>query len=254
MHLFKFAFLSLMSLLCLLRLKHIFNQQHFCLLASSTTNISRFFFWFLVSAVSHITLPAASDIFYAAAAFKNNIFRSCTWKRTSQINGGERIRTLMGRKKKWQISFLPRPPRPEGKVPHATFYSSTGQQLSGIFGCTAAQRRVFFFSLLLLLLLFFSPSDGPYSSPPLCCAQLAGLSVVTTSPFNAPDRGLFAPIYVFSPITPWQAVGCQATALRCWWSPLWLVLPASSTIFFIFLDSIREEDSLICLSLVQSVV
>ena len=98
------------------------------------------------------------------------------------------------------------------------------------------------------------PFDGPYSSPPLCCAQLAGLSVVTTSPFNAPDRGLFAPIYVFSPITPWQAGGCQATLLRCWWSPLWLVLPASCTIFFIFLDSIREEDSLICLSLVQSVV
>lgn len=100
----------------------------------------------------------------------------------------------------------------------------------------------------------FFPFDGPYSSPPLCCAQLAGLSVVTTSPFNAPDRGLFAPIYVFSPITPWQAGGCQTTPLRCWWSPLWLVLPASCTIFFIFLDSIREEDSLICLSLVESVV
>ena len=79
-----------------------------------------------------------------------------------------------------------------------------------------------------------SPFDGPYSFPPLCRAQLARLSVVTTSPFNAPDRGLFAPIYVFSPITPWQAGGCQATPLRCWWSPLWLVLPASCTIFFIF--------------------
>lgn len=98
------------------------------------------------------------------------------------------------------------------------------------------------------------PFDGPYSSSSLCCSQLAGLSVVTTSPFNAPDRGLFAPIYVFSPITPWQAGGCQATLLRWWWSPLWLVLPASCTIFFIFLDSIREKDSLICLSLVQSVV
>lgn len=128
----------------------------------------------------------------------------------------------------------------EGKFHKQTWmlYSSTGQQLSWIFGCS---KQVF-------------PFDGPYSSPPLCCAQLAGLSVVTTSPFNAPDRGLFAPIYVFSPITPWQAGGCQATLLRCWWSPLWLVLPASCTIFFIFLDSIRKEDSLICLSLVQSVV
>lgn len=83
------------------------------------------------------------------------------------------------------------------------------------------------------------PFEGPYFSPPLCCAQLAGLSVVTTSSFNARDRGLFAPIYVFSPITPLQAGGCQVTLLRCWWSPLWLVLPASCTIFFIFLDSIR---------------
>lgn len=111
-----------------------------------------------------------------------------------------------------------------------------------------------YLDVLLLQASFFFPFDGPYSSPPLCCAQLAGLSVVTTSPFNAPDRGLFAPIYVFSPITPWQAGGCQTTPLRCWWSPLWLVLPASCTIFFIFLDSIREEDSLICLSLVESVV
>lgn len=132
----------------------------------------------------------------------------------------------------------------EGTIHKQTWtpYCTTGQQLSWIFGCTAASSK------------FFSPFDGPYSSPPLCCAQLAGLSVVTTSPFNAPDRGLFAPIYVFSPITPWQAGGCQTTPLRCWWSPLWLVLPASCTIFFIFLDSIREEDSLICLSLVESVV
>lgn len=117
-------------------------------------------------------------------------------------------------------------------------YRSTIIWNVGMYGCS---KQIFLF-------------DGPYSSPPLCSAQLAGLSVVTTSPFNAPDRGLFAPIYVFSPITPWQAGGCQATLLRWWWSPLWLVLPASCTIFFIFLDSIREKDSLICLSLVQSVV
>lgn len=130
----------------------------------------------------------------------------------------------------------------EGKFHKQTWmlYSSTGQQLSWIFGCTVAPSR-FFHLMGLILPLHFA-------------VQLAGLSVVTTSPFNAPDRGLFAPIYVFSPITPWQAGGCQATLLRCWWSPLWLVLPASYTIFFIFLDSIREEDSLICLSLVQSVV
>lgn len=163
------------------------------------------------------------------------IFKLHSSKQTSQINQSEWIMTMT---KVTNICFSL-----EGKFHKQTWmlYSSTGQQLSWIFGCAAAPNRFF-------------PFDGPYSSPPLCCAQLAGLSVVTTSPFNAPDRGLFAPIYVFSPITPWQAGGCQATLLRCWWSPLWLVLPASSTIFFIFLDSIREEDSLIYLSLVQSVV
>lgn len=105
--------------------------------------------------------------------------------------------------------------------------SAAGQQLSWIFGCALAPKQVF-------------PFDGPYSSPPLCCAQLPGLSVVTASPFNAPDRGLFAPIYVFSPITPWQAGGCQSTLPRCWWSPLWLVLPASlHYIFHLFRFSKR---------------
>lgn len=151
----------------------------------------------------------------------------------------------MGWKKKWQIScFHP----PEGKVSHATFYSWTGQQLSGIFGCTAALSRVFFFPF------FFSFFSSLHLMGLILPLHFAALSWQRSqSPFNAPDRGLFAPIYVFSPITPWQAAGCQATPLRCWWSPLWLVLPASSTIFFIFLDSIRE-DSLIYLSLVQSVV
>lgn len=120
-------------------------------------------------------------------------------------------------------------------------YYSTRQQLSLISGCEFAPGRIF-------------PFDGPYSLPPFCCSALAGISVDRASPFNAPDRGLFAPIYVFSPITWWQNGGCQTTPQRWWWSPLWLVLPASCTIFFIFLDSIREEDSLIYLSLLQSVV
>lgn len=130
-----------------------------------------------------------------------------------------------------------------GKVHKQTWmlYSSTGQQLSWIFGCVVAPSRFFHLIGLILLLHFAALSwQGSQSSQHLL--------------FNVPDRGLFAPIYVFSPITPWQARGCQDTLLRCWWSPLWLVLLASCTIFFIFLDSIREEDSLIYLSLVQSVV
>ena len=44
--------------------------------------------------------------------------------------------------------------------------------------------------------------------------------------------GLLAPIYVFSPITPWQACRladrrARQAVRRSWWSPLWLVLPAS---------------------------
>lgn len=92
---------------------------------------------------------------------------------------------------------------PSGKNSQRNMYApfsywSTIISNIGMYGCS---KQIF-------------PFDGPHSSPPLCCAQLAGLSVVTTSPFNAPDRGLFAPIYVFSPITPWQAGGCQATLLR----------------------------------------
>lgn len=107
-HLFKLAFLSPKPLIYLLHLNLIFNGQRVCLLVSSK-HFKDFFFWSLVSTTSHITLPAAFDISCAAAAFKNNTFRPRTWKRTSQINGGEWRRTLMGWGKKWQISvFTPR--------------------------------------------------------------------------------------------------------------------------------------------------
>lgn len=164
--------------------------------------------------------------------FPFTIFKLHSSKQTGQINQSEQIMAII---KVTNICF------PQGKFHKQTWtlYSPRSTIILNIWMC-GCSKQVF-------------PFDGPYSSPPLCCAQLAGLSVVT-SLFNAPDRGLFAPIYVFSPITPWQAGGCQATLLRCWWSPLWLVLPAFSTIFFIFLDSIREEDSLIYLSVVQSVV
>lgn len=120
-------------------------------------------------------------------------------------------------------------------------YSPTGQQLSWISGCAVAPSRIFHLMGLILPLHFAVLSwQGSQSSQHLFLMAMTG--------------GLFAPIYVFSPITPWQAGGGQATLLRGWWSPLWLVLPVSCTIFFIFLDSIREEDSLMSLSLVQSVV
>lgn len=233
-HLTKLAFLSLMSLICLLHLRLIFNRQHVCLLVSSKH--VKDFFRFLLPVTSSVPRSLLKIKFSGRAHERGQV-------KSTEVNGE---RCWWGGKKSDKYLFSP----PGGKSSNILFLNrSTIIWNIWMHGCS--EQGVFFF--LLLLLLFFSPSDGPYSSPPLCSAQLAGLSVVTTSPFNAPDRGLFAPIYVFSPITPWQAAGCQATTLRCWWSPLWLVLPASSTIFFIFLDSIRE-DSLIYLSLVQSVV
>lgn len=131
----------------------------------------------------------------------------------------------------------------EGKFHKQTWmlYSVTGQQLYWIFGCKVSPSR-FFHLMGLILPLHFSVLSwqGSQSSQHLLLMPLTG--------------GYLLP-YMFSlQLHHGRLGGCQATLLRCWWSPLWLVLPASCTIFFIFLDSIREDDSLICLSLVQSVV
>lgn len=40
----------------------------------------------------------------------------------------------------------------------------------------------------------------------------AGSPDISAAPFNATDRGLFAPIYVFSPIIPWQPLAAKHLA------------------------------------------
>lgn len=51
-----------------------------------------------------------------------------------------------------------------------------------------------FHFICLLLSLHFSPALSVSFS----------LSAINCTPFNTTDRGLFAPIYVFAPIIPWQ--------------------------------------------------
>lgn len=121
-----------------------------------------------------------------------------------------------------------------------TFFS-TGQQLSWIFGCEFAPCRVFHLMALILRLHFAAPRwQASQSSQHLLLMPLTG--------------GYLLP-YMFSlQLHHGRMEDAKTTPQRRWWSPLWLVLPASCTIFFIFLDSIREEDSLIYLSLLQSVV
>lgn len=126
----------------------------------------------------------------------------------------------------------------EGKFHKQTWmlYSATGQHLSWIFGCTVAPSSFHLMGLILPLHFAVLSWQGSQSSQHLLLM---------------PQTGGYLLPYMFSLQLHHGRLGA---AKRCWRSPLWLVLPASCTIFFIFLDSIREEDSLICLSLVQSVV